>query len=610
MTTGTLTAREPSAMAPRYRAHPWQEWSTWVLPVGTLGALALWLWSLGDVRLDDTGGWGLLSALPVSWYAAFALTVLVYLWALISRRPVSHLLVAPQVLLVAILFATTALVYDVPRYPWTYKHIGVVEYLLANGGVDRSIDIYHNFPGFFVLVAGLHRLTGIPVQDLAQWAQPTLALIAAAAVYWLIGGLSTSRRVRYGGVLLYTLGDWIGQNYFAPQALAFPVALLVLGGLLRSVPPGAEGLRFARLAARFPRAAEADLPRPSRFWRTRSATVLLVLGFVYVAVSHPLSPLLLLAQSTLVCILLRPVRPWLPVVFLAIEEAWLLQAWPFLNSTYDLFDFGFHNVSPPQVAVADPLPGYTVALWAAPLLMAVVALLTGWSVLAAAGWRGRASRMVVPLGMAAVPLVLILGQPYGNEGIFRAYLFALPWMAFVIALQLFDEVPAWTPERRLLAGLAVVAVATLTLPANFAGEMSYRVAASDVTADVWFEEETPDGSVLLPFASSYPLRATQHYADHLPPATEGVEGLTDLPGFSAAATDEAVLRQFTHDACDTRAGSGPVYLALGPSAEDNVRLFGTVRLYVYRAYERAIAEDPSFTRVFEDGETVLYQCRG
>jgi hypothetical protein len=86
--------------------------------------------------------------------------------------------------------------------------------------------------------------------------------------------------------------------------------------------------------------------------------------------------------------------------------------------------------------------------------------------------------------------------------------------------------------------------------------------------------------------------------------------VTDLPGFSAAATDEAALRQFTLDACDTRAGTGPVYLALGPAAEDSVRLFGTVRLYVYRAYERAIAEDPSFTRVFADGETVLYQCRG
>jgi hypothetical protein len=311
----------------------------------------------------------------------------------------------------------------------------------------------------------------------------------------------------------------------------------------------------------------------------------------------------------MVYILLRPARPWLPLVFLAVEVAWLVQAWPFLNSTYDLFDFGLHNVTPPQVAVTEPLPGYPTALWAAPVLMAVLALLTVWGAVGAALWRGHAARVLVPLALAAVPLVLVLGQPYGNEGIFRAYLFALPWMAFVIALQVFDEQHAWTPERRLFAWLAVVVVAVLALPANFAGEMSYRVAASDVAADVWFEQETPDGSVLLPFASSYPLRTTGDYPEHLPRATEGVEGLTDLPGFSAAAVDETTLVEFTRDACDTRAGTGPVYVALGPAAEDNVRLFGTMRLYTYRAFERALADSPEFTEVYREGGTVLYQCR-
>jgi hypothetical protein len=608
MSVRTAPAHAPPAPEP-LPTPTWRTWRWWVLPVGAPAMFALWLVSLTDVRLEETGGWGLLPALPATWYAAFGGTMVLYLWALLSRRPIGHALVAVHVVLVALLFATTALVYEAPRYPWTYKHIGVVDYLLENGVPDRSIDIYMNFPGFFYLAAGLHSATGIPVDELARWAQPFHALVAAAAVYWVVGGLTTARRVRYGAMLLFTLGDWIGQNYFAPQALAFPVALFVLGGMLRSVPPGNEGFRFARLAARFPAATDADLPRGSRFWRSRWGAAVLVAGFVWVAVSHPLSPLLLLAQSSAICVLLRPARPWLPVLFLAIEGAWLIQAWPFLNSTYQLFDFGFHNVTPPQVAVTEPLPGYTTALWAAPALMGVLALLTLWGALAAVGWRRRAARVLVPLGLAGVPLVLVLGQPYGNEGIFRAYLFALPWMAFVIALQILDERHTWTPERRLLAWLAVAVVAVLTLPANFAGEMSYRVAAGDVAADIWFEGETPDGSVLLPFASSYPLRTTADYPRHGPPATEGVEGLTDLPGFSAAATDEFALVEFTQDACDTRTGTGPVYVALGPAAEDNVRLFGTMRLYTYRAFERALADDPDFTQVFREGDTVLYQCR-
>jgi hypothetical protein len=211
--------------------------------------------------------------------------------------------------------------------------------------------------------------------------------------------------------------------------------------------------------------------------------------------------------------------------------------------------------------------------------------------------------------MIVVPLAMVLAQPYGNEGIFRAYLFALPWMAFVIALHVFGEQHARMPERRLVGWVSVVVVAVLALPANFAGEMSYRVAANDVAADVWFERQTPENSVLLPFTSSFPLRTTEDYPDHLPRATETVEGLTDLPGFTPAATDETDLLAFTKNACDTRAGTAPVYLALGPAAEDDVRLLGTMELYTYRAYERALRDDPDFTEVFREGDTVLYQCR-
>lgn len=608
MSTRIMPAHAVPVAAPP--ATGWRSWRSYVLPIGVAAAAALWGESLRSVRLDRMGGWGLLTALPPTWYAALALVVLLYVWALLGRRPVDHVLAACPVVLVALLFGTTSVVYDVPRYSWTYKHVGMVEQLLQqHWAVHRSIDIYQNFPGFLYVAAFTHTVTGVPVLELARWAQPFFALLTAAAVYWVVGGLSSSRRVRYGAVLLYTLGDWIGQNYFAPQAFAFPVALFVLGGLLRSVPPGSEGIRWARLAARFPLPEDADLPRANRFWRSRWGTATLILGYAVVTVSHPLSPLILLAQATIVCVLLRPVRPWLPVVFVAIEEAWLLQAWPFLNSTYDLFEFGLRNIDPPQTAVGHPLAGYSLALWAAPLVMVVLALLAAWAAAIAVFRRRRAARMLVPMGLAGVPLVMVLGQPYGNEGIFRAYLFALPFLAFVVALHLFDELPRWTRGRRTLTTLVVVLIAGLTLPANFASELSYRVLASDVAADRWFEQHAPPGAVLLPFDSSYPVRGTAAYAQFLPKPSGAVDGLSELPGFAQSAADEGDLVSFTRDACDTRTGTGPVYLALGPTVEEDVRLLGTLELYTYRAYERELATAPGFQRVFSDGGTVLYRCR-
>ena len=241
----TRLAPAPTVEPPATTPLSWRSWRWWVVPLGALALFAVWLRSLDDVAPAKTAGWGLLPALPSSWYGAFAGTILLYLWVLLSRHRIGHTLAALHVVLVSLLFATTAAVYEAPRYPWTYKHIGVVDYLLQHGTVDRSIDIYMNFPAFFYLAAGVHQATGVPVEELARWAQPFHALVAAAAVYWVVGGLSTARRVRYGATLIYTLGDWIGQNYFAPQALAFPVALFVLGGLLRSVPRGEEGFRFA-----------------------------------------------------------------------------------------------------------------------------------------------------------------------------------------------------------------------------------------------------------------------------------------------------------------------------------------------------------------------------
>ena len=581
----------------------------WAVPLVAVLLAGLWLVSLGDVRVEEMGGWGLLTALPATWYAAFAGTVLVYGAVLLSRRRVTHALAGCHLLLVLILFGTTSAVYEAPRYPWTPKHAGVVEYLLETWSVDRTIDIYHNFPGFFFAAAAVHEGTGIEVMTLAQWAQPFFALLTAASVYWAVGGLSASRRVRYGTALVTTLGDWIGQNYFAPQALAFPLAMVVIGGLLRSVPAGAEGLRWRWLADRIPAGEDPDRPRPSRFWTSRGGALALVAGFAAVVVTHPLSPFILLAQATLVVLLVRPARPWLLAVFVVVEAVWLAQAWPFLSTTYDLFEFGLANAQPPEAALVEPLPGYRTAMWAAPSLMAVVGLLTAWTVLAVAVRRKRADRVLLPVALASVPIAMVLAQPYGNEGIFRAYLFALPWMAFVVARHLLDARHRWTRGRRLLAVVSTVLVAALTLPANFAGELSHRVAPSDLAADVWFETQTARGSVLLPFVSSFPFRATADYPDHLPAAVAAVPGVVDVPGFSAAARDAATLVRFTEDACWAQTGTAPVYVALGPSAEDSLLLFGTMPLSTYAEYARLLETDRAFELVFRDGATSLFECR-
>ncbi|MCZ2829866.1 hypothetical protein O2W14_13565 [Modestobacter sp. VKM Ac-2986] len=577
----------------------------WVLLVGALVCAVLWAVSLALVDLDAIAGWGLVNALPVLWYVSLAGVLVLYLSALLDRRSVSHAVVACHVVLVALLYGTTSAVYDVPRFAYVYKHIGVAEYLLANGSVDRSIDIYQNFPGFFYLAAGVHRLTGIPVIDLAQWSQPFFALVSAALIYWVVGALTTSRRVRYGAALLFTLGDWIAQNYFAPQAGAFVVSLVVVGGLLRTVPAGSAGVRWPRRAATAATPPADDLPQVSRFWSSWRGTAVLIVAFAYIATSHQLSPVISLVQTGVICVLLRPARPWLLLVFVAIEAAWLAQAWTFVTSRWTLFAAGgVENAAPPTIDLTQALPGQALSLWAAPVLVLLVALMAAIALFI--GLRQRvASRVVVPALIGVMPAMLVFGQPYGQEAVFRMYLFALPWACYLIARVLFADRVRVPVLRRVVAVVVAAVMATLLLPALYASELIGRIWESDVAADTWFETSTPDGSLLLPMTPNFPLRATADYPLH---AEDGPGSIFAQPDFGVFAEDPAGLVTFSASLCVQGSAAEPLHIVVGPSAEAHSRLYGTVPPSVYQDFVTRLQQAPAFTQVFQKGDTVVYRC--
>ena len=585
----------------------WRSGTWWVLP-GAAVCCIIWLAALPGVRLDEMAGWGLLDALPWLWYVGFGGTVAVYLSALLSRRPVDHSMGAAHVMLVAVLYGTTSLIYDAPRLAYTYKHIGVVEWFLQNESVDRSIDIYHNFPGFFYLVEVLHRITSIPVHDMALWTQPVLSLVSAGAVYWVAGACSTSRRVRYGAAFLFTLGDWVGQNYFAPQGLAFPVALFVLGGLLRSVPPGAAGARWGRHAVLRESSHDADVPECSRFWSSGWGTLVLVLAFGYIVVSHQLTAPTLILQTIVVCLVLRPASPWLPVVFILMEAAWLAQAWSFLTSNFRLLDVSVDNAAPPELQTAAALPGFAVAVWAAPALMATMFLLTVAAMVLAL-LRRRVEPILVPALVAAVPALVIVLQPYGQEAVFRVYLYALPWAAVIIAGQFLTGRVRQGLDLRAVATSLTPLLATLLLLAVYSSELISRVAPSDVAANAWFERQTPDDSLVLPLTPGYPLRSTADYDQHLPSDADEAGTLVRLPGFAESAGSPSELIEFTRAICTARAQSGSdIYLAVGPYSENYVRLYGTVPLERYQAYVDLLLTDPGFKLAFIEGESMAFLC--
>jgi hypothetical protein len=413
-------ALAPETLAPlpagsRRRRRPWRgpRWDGPLpVPAVALVVLVLWLVSLPAVDLRVARAGDLPAGLPPTWFLALGGAVLLHLAVVLSRRVLGRHVAVCQGLLVAVLTGTAAVA----------------------GGGPRPLPVPAD------LAPLVHLLGRLPETD--RWAPPALALLTAAAGWWFAGGLSTSHRARAGAVLLATLG---GQLAAAPSP-ALPASLLLLGGLLRTVPAGPGGVRWAPL--RRLGSHRDDVPpagRPS--WSSRGGAAALLGLFALVAGCGGAAPAVLLAQAAAVCALLRPARPWLVLAFLAVEEAELLRA---------------------QEPVGDLLRGAGGPLrWPVLLLVALVVLLALGCAVAALLPPGRGGRVVVPATLALLALGIAPAGPDG--GLAAGHLLALPALATVAALVLLPERPGRPALQRVLAATAVLLVAAAAVPASLAG---------------------------------------------------------------------------------------------------------------------------------------------
>src|SRR4029453_17825907 len=158
------------------------------------------------------------------------------------------------------------------RYPWVWKHLGIIDYIQRHGAVDRTTPIlsaYHNWPGFFAAAALVADLAG--VRDLAapaRWAPLASNLLYLAVLPMLYRSLTDDARVIFGGTWIFLCGNWVGQDYFSPQALALLFYFLLLALCLRFLapPPLLAGAQTSRLLSSMAAAAQwtqRDGPSPA-----------------------------------------------------------------------------------------------------------------------------------------------------------------------------------------------------------------------------------------------------------------------------------------------------------------------------------------------------------
>ncbi|WP_437094155.1 glycosyltransferase [Streptomyces sp. enrichment culture] len=400
--------------------------------VPLLAALALWVYAVRHTDVSRLDDFGLVTALHPSFWAGLVVLTAGFWFTVRDPRRSGGWSAAYVLGLLLMERATQAVLYPSPLYAWAWKHDGVVEHLLTAGGLQTAdqigdMAVYDQWPGFFAAQAALVRLLGVESAAMYMaWWPLVSSLMLLLPLLLIYRTFTEDRRLIWTAVWLFYVANWVGQDYFSPQSVAFALHLGVLAVVLR---------RYGRSGGDPGRQGQA-------VW-----TAVLSVMVVAIVISHQLTPGMLVVSLLALC-LLRRHRNWVPAVTtVVIFLAWCLTAaLPFLSAALPDMIRSVGDVGGNVATGYGTTPTGTGAVatsWAARLLSGSVLLLA-----VAGAWRQRVLRhRAMPLLLvAAAPLPMLVASSYGSEMIFRVLMFLLPGAAFFAAAALLPEVRTLAAE--------------------------------------------------------------------------------------------------------------------------------------------------------------------
>jgi hypothetical protein len=581
-------------------------------------SLALWAFGVSRVDISGIGPYGLLNVLPVVFYLGLALLVVSAGLELTSVRPSELRLGLHAGALVVMLYGTAPLVYPEGRYAWLYKTIGVVQYVGAHGQLNRAVDIYQNWPGFFAFAAWFDKIAGVgSALDYAKWSQPVVELAVLPLLYAIYKSVALPVRQRWTAIMLYSAVNWIGQDYFSPQALGTLFSLGIMALMLRWMFVG----NFAG-----PRSLDDAPPerlgperRDSRLRRSLPYLAALLLMFALTA-SHEISPYIVAIQLTALTAvgLLRP--RWIAFAAAAIAVGYLLPNFSYVNSHYGLLASAgsfMGNVRPPATCCSGVTPHSQSVLNSAADALSLgvwlLALLGAWK------WRKSLRTVIALLFLTYSPIIVLVGGAYGGEGVLRVYLFSLPWAAALAAAAL-SPLPSLSAERprktnsatafrEVLGGLnrawraplALLIAMALFLPSFYGGDLSMVMSKSEVDTLEAFQQTVRPGPILCPIANA-PLADTARY-DQFPIGQ--VFGPYSVMGL--APVTPGIATYLARTMVNYLNGNQPGYIVITPSMAAYNVSNGVTRPSSYKVFLASLANSRYWKLLVNRQGTLIYQ---
>ncbi len=481
--------------------------------------------------------------------------------------------------LVAALTLTPSLVYGTPRSQSAGKHIDLVQLILQSHHLNRGAGIYQAYSGLFSAVAWLCDLAKVHDSiGLATYWPFLMGLIGLAELRFFFGRLTSSNYRIWAAMTLVVLVNAIGADYFSPQSVGFAIGLGVFG---------------------------LALGRQSQGLDERVRMALLLLAGCALAVTHELSPFIV-GGVLAVLVVFRVIRPWyVPVTSLLPAIAWALLNRHVLSNFVSFADLGnLSNFAPPKTAATANLQRLPIVGESSHALLIGLLVLI---VLAGVGFvrhiRERETwAFMISVG---VGLFLIAANPYGNEGIFRAALFGIPWLA-ALALRGVPRHPGrWVSG---IFGATIIGLLATFLVAMFGLDNADVIRTADLQAFSIYQAKAPESSYILPLPyGTVPASVTFPASYHSlvwPPFGRPAEVRADMPH---AGDADALALQYIKYAEQNGGPTNQLYALWSPAAADYSVDYGLETLAQAEAWRRLLMTSPDWQVVYNSDGTYLFR---
>jgi len=493
------------------------------LPVLLLvSGIVIWFFTLPLINVNLMNDLGLVSVLPPGTFIALALMTISFSLLVTAPKLNTAMIFIHMAVLVIMLYGITAVIEVIPRFSPSWRHAGIIDYIIRNEMVNPRIDAYFNWPGFFIMGALITQIAGLDSSVLfLQWAPVFFQLIYLGPLWMIYTSLTNSRRLVWFGIWIFYLTNWVGQDYFSPQAMNFFYFLVIVAILVKwfrkneiILPKIAESKlvkKLPKIQSLITQIFHGENPSPSLISPLQKAFFLLMIVLIYFVsiTSHQLTQFAILMSIVLLLMFQRIAPKILPVVMLILSGMWIaymasafmagrlagmLEAFGQLENALDANLVDRMNGSPGHMVVTQIRLVLTLGVW----LAALIGFVRQWL-------RGTFETSAALL--VAAPFPLLIMQTYGGEMLMRIYMFSLPFAAYLAAAIIFPLIkdpPSW----RYTAAIGLVSAALIVVfwYGRYGNErMEYFTPAELQAVEFTYDHAEP-GSLIASVTTNLPYK--------------------------------------------------------------------------------------------------------